>query len=149
MMQTVLRTVGTMDQDERRHFLESNGVEKVLKDTLAVVIEQCKTSCGERNTGFLLQAVTSGAGAGPILDEGIAVTFARMSRPRGRQTADEQETDADQPSEMEEAFFRAKEPEFRHDPAFKKFRATLPWQGASTKLTHGWSWILLLRTEQG
>ena len=125
MMRTILRTMGPMDQDERRHFLESNRVEKVLKDALAVVIEQCKVSCGERNTGYLLHAVTSGAGAGPILDEGITVTFARMSRPRGRQTVDEQEADTDQRSVVEGAFLRAKEPGFRHDPAFGKFRDTL------------------------
>ena len=79
----------------------------------------------KRFTGYLLQAVTRGAGAGPILDEGIAVTFARSSRPRGRQTADDPEANADQRSETEEAYLRAKDTSFRHDPVYKKFRDTL------------------------
>ena len=115
--------------------MESNRVEKVLKEVLAVVIEECKMSCGERNTGYLLQAVTSGAGAGPILDEGTTVTFARMSRPRGRQTVDEREADTDQRSEMEGAFLQAKEPGFRHDPAFVKFRDAL---ASCVDETHAW-----------
>ena len=79
------------------------------------------------HTGYLLHAVTRGAGAGPILEEGITVTFARECRPLGRQEEGEPEADlVGQRSEMEKAYLRAKEPSFRYDdPAYREFRDTL------------------------
>ena len=133
MMQAVLRAMSAMDQEEQRHFMESNRVEKVLKDALTLVIDQCKARSGDVHTGYLLHAVTCEAGAGPILEEGLAVTFARACRPLGRQEEgqeerqeeEEPEADPDRRSEMEKAYLRAKEPSFRYDSAYRKFREIL------------------------
>ena len=84
MMRAVLRATSTMDQDEQRHFMESNQVEKVLKDALTVVIDECKKRSGSVYTGYLLRAVTSGTGAGPILKEGLETVFAKESLPLGQ-----------------------------------------------------------------
>ena len=51
--------------------------------------------------------------------------FARTSRPQGRPTADERGASTDQPSEMEEAFRRAGDRDFRQDPEFEEFRDVL------------------------
>ena len=89
------------------------------------MISECRVRCGDRHTGYLLRAVTSGTGAGPVLEEGIAVSFARASRPRGRPTAERGRASTDQLSEMEEAFRLAGNPEFRRKPEFVEFQAAL------------------------
>ena len=119
MMQTALRTMGLMSSEERKLFLESNGIEKILKDSLGTVIKESEERCGPKSTGYMLQAVTSGDGAGPVLQEGLAVAFARASRPPGRPATGGEKPSVEAVSEMETAFrlasdsqCRQKAPEF-------------------------------------
>ena len=72
-----------MGQDEQMHFMESNQGERVLKEALTIAIDECKQRSGSVYTGYLLRAVTSGTGAGPILREGLETVFARQSLPLG------------------------------------------------------------------
>ena len=125
MMQTALRTVGLMNSDERKLFLESNGIEKVLKDSLGAVIKECQDRCGPKNTGYVLRAVISGDGAGPVLEEGIAVAFARASRPQGRPATGGGRSSAEQISDMETAFRLAGDSKFRQkSPEFAAFQVS-------------------------
>ena len=65
----------------------------------------------------MLRTVTSGDGAGPVLEEGIAVAFARASR------AGDGRASANQISDMETAFSLAGHPEFRLESSeFAKFQ---------------------------
>ena len=129
MMRAVLRATSTMDQDEQMHFMESNQVERVLKDALTIVIDECKQRSGSVYTGYLLRAVTSGTGAGPILQEGLETVFAKESLPLGEReevrTEEGPEADPEERSEMEKAYLRAKESDFRSDPEYSAFREIL------------------------